>query len=344
MEYATILQNVRKHIELKYLFSRSYILNIIHGGVFSRLVLKFTQALRHMKILHFVALLIIMPTLYGQEKIYLYPSTEKVTIEGFSKDADAPYFQHFKAHPDSANGAAILVCPGGGYTNLADQHEGVDVARFYNQYGFDAFVLHYRLNDFSQGGHRFPDQYRDVTNAIRIIKLRAKEWKLDPERIGIIGFSAGGHLASMCATMHLPSVKKSKDVLETVSSRPAFAILIYPVITLAGAATHRGSREMLLGKNPENELVDSLSTQNRVNEHTPPTFLVYSTDDNVVPPENGLLFYQALRRHRIPASLHIYDHGGHGYGMAPNDKVLNSWPMLSVHWLERLGYRIRKKN
>lgn len=279
----------------------------------------------------------------AQEKIYLYPTSEKVTIDGFEKDTEPPYIQHFKAEPDDANGAAILVCPGGGYSNLADQHEGNDVARFYTQYGFDAFVLHYRLNSADQSGHRFPDQYRDVTTALRTIKMRSKELKIDPERIGIIGFSAGGHLASMCATMHLPAEKKSNKMLEQWSSKPAFAILIYPVITLAGAPAHNGSREMLLGKNPENELVDSLSTQNRVDADTPPTFLVYATDDNVVPPENGILFYQALRKHRIPASLHIYDHGGHGFGMAPEDKALNTWPWLSVKWLERLDYKVNKK-
>lgn len=275
----------------------------------------------------------------AQEKIYLYPATEKVTIDGFEKDKEPPYFEYFKANPDSANGSAILICPGGGYTNLALEHEGSDVARFYNQHGFDAFVLHYRLNVFDQSGHRFPDQYRDVTTAMRILKSRAKDWKLDPERIGVLGFSAGGHLASMGATMHLPANKKSKNILERWTSRPAFAILLYPVITLSGAAAHTYSREMLLGKNPDNELVDSLSTHNRVNPHTPPTFIVFSTDDDAVPPENGILFYQALRKNKIPSSLHIYDHGGHGYGMAPKDNVLNTWPWLSVQWLERLGYK-----
>jgi acetyl esterase/lipase len=278
----------------------------------------------------------------AQEKIYLYPSTEKVIIEGYENDKEPPYIEYFKANPDSANGSAILVCPGGGYSHLADQHEGVDVARFYNKHGLDAFVLHYRLNSFDQSGHRFPDQYRDVTTAMRIIKSKAKGLKLDPERVGIIGFSAGGHLASMCATMHLPANKKSKNTLEQWSSRPSFAILIYPVITLSGAPAHRGSAEMLLGKNPANELVDSLSTQNRVDSHTPPTFLVYSTDDGAVPPENGILFYQALRKVNVPASLLIFDHGGHGYGMAPKDKVLNTWPWLSVKWLDRQGYRIKK--
>jgi acetyl esterase/lipase len=276
------------------------------------------------------------------QKIYLYPATEKVTIDGYEKDKEPPYIEYFKANPDSANGSAILVCPGGGYSHLADQHEGVDVAKFYNQYGFDAFVLHYRLNSSDQSGHRFPDQYNDVTTALRTIKSRAKEWKINPERLGIIGFSAGGHLASMGTTMHLPANKKSKNKLEQWSSRPAFSILIYPVIALSGKPAHRGSCEMLLGKNPDNELVDSLSTHRRVNDHTPPTFLVFSVDDNVVPADNGILFYEALRKHNVPASLHIYDHGGHGYGMAPKNPVLNTWPWLSIKWLERLGYRGKK--
>lgn len=291
----------------------------------------------------FLIYLISTMTLHAQEKIFLYPASEKVTVDGFDRDKEPPYFEYFKANADSANGAAILICPGGGYTHLAIDHEGRDVARYYNQYGFDAFVLHYRLNVGDQSGHRFPDQYRDVTTALRIIKSRAKEWKINPERIGILGFSAGGHLASMGTTMHLPANRKSKNVLEQWSTRPAFSILIYPVITLAGAPAHNGSREMLLGRNPDNELVDSLSTQNRVDKHTPPTFLVYSTDDTVVPPENGILFYQALRRYNIPTSLHIYDHGGHGYGMAPKDAVLNTWPWLSIKWLERLGYKAGKR-
>lgn len=292
------------------------------------------------KIWLFLFLLTSLSTM-AQEKIYLYPASQKVTIDGFDKEP--PYIEYFKAKPDSANGSAILICPGGGYSHLADQHEGVDVARFYNQYGFDAFVLHYRLNNGAQQGHKFPDQYQDVTTAMRTIKSRAKEWNLDPERVGVLGFSAGGHLASMNTTMHLAANRKSKNALEQWSTRPAFSILIYPVITLSGRSAHNGSREMLLGKNPDNALVDSLSTYNRVDAHTPPTFIVFSTDDNVVPPENGILFYQALRQHNIPSSLHIYDHGGHGYGMAPKDPVLNTWPGLSVEWLKRLGYRAKSK-
>ena len=277
----------------------------------------------------------------AQEKIPLYPAGAAVTIEGFDKEP--PYLEHFPARADSANGSAIVICPGGAYTMLADQHEGKDVADFFTSHGYEAFVLYYRLNNFEQKGHRFPDQYNDVTTAMRIVKSRAAEWKINPERVGILGFSAGGHLASMGTTMHLAADSKSKDPLQRVSSRPAFSILIYPVITLAGAAAHNYSREMLLGKNPDNSLVDSLSTWRRVDAHTPPVFLVYATDDNAVPPENGLMFYEALRKHNIPASLHIYDHGGHGFGMAPKDPILNTWPTLAIAWLKRMGYAIRKK-
>ena len=278
---------------------------------------------------------------HAQEKIFLYPSTEKVTIDGFDRDKEPPYMDHYKAHPDTAHGGAILICPGGAYTNLALQHEGKDVARFFNNQGFDAFVLHYRLNNFEQQGHRFPAPYRDVTTALRIIKSKAKDLHLDGERIGILGFSAGGHLASMASTMFLPAHKKSKDPLEKFNSRPAFSILIYPVITLAGAAAHAYSREMLLGKNPDPTLVDSLSTQNRITAHTPPTFLVYANDDKAVPPENGILYYEALRKFNINVNLHIYDRGGHGFGLGPKDPVLKTWPTLSIEWLKKLGFMIK---
>jgi acetyl esterase/lipase len=270
----------------------------------------------------------------AQEKIFIYPSGAMVTHKDFDKDSIPPYLLYFKAPVDSADGAAILICPGGSYTMLSEKLEGTDVAKFYNAHGYSAFVLHYRLNNGKQQGHRFPDQYTDVTTAMKLIKSRAAEWRLDPSRLGILGFSAGGHLASMCATMESPA--KGNSGPASFSSRPAFAILIYPVIALAGEAAHQYSREMLLGKNPDPARVDSLSTYRRVDERTPPTFLVYANDDKAVPPENGILFYQALRAHKVPASLHIYDHGGHGFGLAQNDPELNSWTGLSIQWLNSL--------
>ncbi len=277
----------------------------------------------------------------AQEKIFLYSPTEKVTRDGFELDKEPPYFSYYKASPDSANGSSILICPGGGYGHLADKHEGSDIAKYFNDRGFDAFVLHYRLNNFAQQGHRYPAQYNDVTTAMRIIKSRSKEWKLDPEKVGVIGFSAGGHLASTLGTMIKPANRKSGVALERFSTRPAFMLLIYPVISMSTKYAHRGSVENLVGKNPELSLLDSLSTDTRVTPQTPPTFIVFSTDDNVVPVENGIMFYEALRKNGVPGSIHVYDHGGHGYGMAPNDAVLNSWPGLSVEWLRRQGYAKR---
>lgn len=256
----------------------------------------------------------------AQEKIFLYPD---------KTGKDAPYIELFKAA--KPNGTTIMVCPGGGYTHLAVDHEGKDVAKFYNQNGFDAWVLHYRVNN-DQDLYHFPDQYNDVTTAIRIVKSKAA----NPERVGIIGFSAGGHLSSMCTTMHIDAKKDSSNPFEKFSSRPAFAMLIYPVIDMSGAIAHQGSKNNLLGKNPDAKLADSLSTQNRVNEKTPPTFIIYSTDDDVVMVENGIEFYKALRKYNVPATMHIFDHGGHGYGMAPKDAVIGKWPEMSVEWIKSL--------
>lgn len=284
-----------------------------------------------MKLLSFVFVVTALSA-SAQEKTLLYPSTQKVTIDGFDKEP--PHIKYFKAK-GTPNGITILVVPGGGYTHLSTELEGSEIAEFYNDNGFDCYMLVYRLNNSGQKGHKHPAQYNDVTRAIRIVKSKAK----DPERVGIIGFSAGGHLSSMCATMHLPANKNSKDPVEQWNTRPAFAILMYPVITF-GAKAHAGSREMLLGKNPDKTMIDSLSTEKQVDEKTPPTFIVYTTDDDVVPVENGLLFYEALRAHNVPATIHIYDHGGHGYGL--RNPELKSWGPLSVEWIQTLGIAASK--
>lgn len=292
------------------------------------------------KVFIFAFIILSMAHTKAQERSYLYPAEEKHVIGGSKHLADAPYFEHFRPNPDSANGAAILICPGGAYTNLADQHEGKDIALFFNKQGFDAFVLHYRLNDFEQSGSRYPAQYNDVTRAMRMIKSRAKDWKIDPERIGVIGFSAGGHLASCLGTMILPGNQKAKEELEKWSTRPAFMVLVYPVIAISTKYGHKYSTQMLLGPNPDPALLDSLSTEKRVTALTPPTFIVYSNDDPVLP-ENGILFYEALRRENVPAEMHIYGHGGHGYGMAPQDPVLNTWPSFCISWLKRQGFCVK---
>ena len=286
-------------------------------------------------IISFFALLIFISSGHAQEKILLYPAHTDLKIGGSMKINEPPHLLYFSSGTGT-NKKSILICPGGGYTALAKDHEGFDVARFFNSKGYDAFVLLYRLNDFQQGGSRFPAQYDDVTRAMQIIRSRAKEFGIDPSLTGIMGFSAGGHLASMGTTMFKDGDPNAKDILEKQSTRPAFSILVYPVIALNDSFTHKGSAEMLTGKNSPAAIRDSLSTQNRVTDKTPPTFLIYGNDDKVVPPENGIVFYQALRKHNIPASLHIYPSGGHGFGLAPKNPILSGWPEVAVQWIEQL--------
>ncbi|WP_336513951.1 alpha/beta hydrolase [Pollutibacter soli] len=283
-------------------------------------------------------LLMIQYDLVAQQKILLYPDQPNLRIGGSSKIDEPPYLMVFPSKVEGSK-KSILICPGGGYTALANKHEGFDIAAFFNEHGYHAFMLMYRLNDGNQTGSRFPAQLDDVTRAMQIIRSRAAEFNIDTMGTGIIGFSAGGHLASMGATMFTKGNPSSTNILERQNTRPSFAILVYPVIALNDSFTHKGSRDMLTGKNSTSAFRDSLSTQNRVTAETPPTFLIYGNDDKVVPPENGIVFYEALRKYNIPTTLHIYPHGGHGFGLAPKDPVLNTWPQLAIAWLDSLNVR-----
>mgnify|MGYP001484006323 CR=1 FL=1 len=235
--------------------------------------------------------------------------------------------------PGTANGTAVVVVPGGGYGHLAIDKEGHQVARWLNSLGVAAFVLKYRLGP----KYRHPAMLMDAQRAIRTVRARAAEWNVDPSRIGILGFSAGGHLASTAGTHFDPGKPDSSDPIETVSSRPDFMILIYPVITLRDEYTHQGSKRNLLGPEPDPRLVELLSNERQVTPETPPTFLVHTTDDRAVPVENSLLFYQALRSAGVPAEMHIYQSGPHGFGLAPNDPVLSSWLERCEDWMARLN-------
>lgn len=273
----------------------------------------------------------------SQQRIYLYPSEEGIVIRGF--DTTAPYIDYYPSKNPSAGKTAVLICPGGAYQHLAWEKEGVLPARLFNENGMDAFVLRYRLNNPKQEGHRYPAQYNDVTTAIRIIRSRAAAWGIDPDKTGVMGFSAGGHLASTAATIHQKGDPSAQDPLLRIDTRPSFAILVYPVITMDTSFGHRGSRNNLLGPKPDEALVQALSTENRVNSATPPVFLVHADDDKGVPPMNSIVFYEALKKNNVKASMLIYDHGGHGFGMAPTDPLLSQWPMQVVQWLQRQGFR-----
>ncbi|GAC1426509.1 MAG: alpha/beta hydrolase [Chitinophagaceae bacterium] len=262
----------------------------------------------------------------AQQRFFLYPpAQEGVTHKGF--DTIAPFMDYYPARNGVTGRPAVLICPGGAYMHLAWDKEGTLPALFFNEQGIDAFVLHYRLNNDRQEGHQYPAQYNDVTTALRMIRSKAAEWGINPGKTGVMGFSAGGHLASTAGTI------LQKD------TRPSFLILIYPVITMDDEYTHKKSREMVAGPHPDPALLQALSTEKRITPQTPPTFLVHADNDRAVPPQNSLWFYEALKKNQVPASLMIYDHGGHGFGMAPGDTVLNQWPKLCVQWMARLGFR-----
>ncbi|HEU0121274.1 MAG TPA: alpha/beta hydrolase [Bryobacteraceae bacterium] len=244
------------------------------------------------------------------------------------EDKDTPALTPWIAK--NPNGKAIVVCPGGGYGALAVDHEGRQIAQWLNSQGISAFVLRYRLGP----KYRHPAMIHDVQRAIRTVRARAAEFGVNPAKLGVMGFSAGGHLSATAATHFDAGQGASEDPIERVSSRPDFAVLAYPVITFTEEAyVHKGSRRNLLGENPDPKLVENLSNEKAVTRETPPTFLFHTDADSGVPPENSVLFYLALRKHGIPAELHIYEKGPHGVGLAWSDLVLSSWPARLADWL-----------
>ena len=245
---------------------------------------------------------------------------------------DIPTLTTYLPPKDKMTGAAIIVCPGGGYTHLAD-HEGRPVAEWLNSLGVTAFVLKYRLGP----RYHHPAQMQDAARAIRIVRARAAEWGLDPQRIGILGFSAGGHLASTAGTHFDSGNPNAADAIERVSSKPNVLILIYPVITMRDK-THAGSRKNLLGDDPAPELVTLLSNDEQVTKETPPAFLVHTSNDDAVPVENSLLFVNALRRASVPFEFHLYERGPHGFGLGGKDPILATWPDRCADWLRLHGF------
>ncbi len=248
-------------------------------------------------------------------------------------DIDIPTITIYRPPEGKSNGAAVVVCPGGGYAVLAD-HEGRPVAEWLNTLGVTGIVLKYRLGP----RYHHPAMLNDVARALRTVRFHAAEWNLDPQRIGVLGFSAGGHLASTAATHFDDGNPNAPDPIDRVSSRPDVAILIYPVITLSGPYAHQGSRNNLLGEHPSQELIDLLSNEKQVTSRTPPTFLVHTAADSGVPCENSLLFAMACRKAGVPVELHLYEHGEHGFGLGGNDPILSTWPKSCGDWLRARGF------
>jgi acetyl esterase/lipase len=252
------------------------------------------------------------------------------------QDKDIPTLTPFWPSPAKATGAAIVICPGGGYGGLAP-HEGRDYARFLNESGIAGFVLKYRLGS---GGYRHPVMLQDAARAVRLVRARAGEWKLDSHRIGIMGSSAGGHLASTLLTHFDAGKPEAADLVERQSSRPDLGILCYAVITM-GQFTHQGSKGNLLGNDPSPELVRALSNELQVTKDTPPCFIWHTYEDNGVPVENSLQFAEALRRAGVPCDLHIYQKGPHGLGLGTrewNPEKRHPWTRDCIFWLQVQGF------
>jgi len=242
----------------------------------------------------------------------------------------------------AASGAAMVICPGGGYGGLAD-HEGGTYALFLNRAGITCFVLKYRL-----GSHRYrhPTMLNDAARALRWVRAHADEYGVDSKRVGIMGSSAGGHLASTLLTHFDPGDPRDPDPVNRQSSRPDLGVLCYPVITMENFG-HAGSRENLLGKSPTQDLIDFLSSEKQVTNQTPPTFLWHTFKDNVVPVRNSLEFASALDRHGVPFYLHIYQEGGHGMGLGTSDKDFKGahpWAQDLLYWLKAQGFLEVKKS
>ena len=269
----------------------------------------------------------------AQEALPLWPDGAPGALGQSTNDIPAATL--YLAPADKATGAAIVVCPGGGYGALAG-HEGADYALYLNQHGITAFVLKYRLGSH---GYRHPRMLEDAQRAIRLVRARAPEWKIDPRRIGIMGSSAGGHLASTALT-HFDAGKASAgDPVERQSCRPDLGVLCYPVISM-GPNTHAGSKNNLLGKDPPAELVELLSNEKQVTHDTPPCFIWHTAEDKAVKVENSLEFAGALQKNGVPFDLHVYQKGAHGLGLGdkpPFDHV-HPWARDLVFWLKEQGF------
>ena len=267
----------------------------------------------------------------SQEKILLYPqgptesnelkTEEKWRDKDFLLDISEPRMYAYPASKENNCGTAVLICPGGGYSGVSAVKEGAEIANWFNELGVSAFVLYYRMPN---GHYEIP--LKDAQTALSIIHKRAREWKINKKKIGIMGFSAGGHLASTFGTH-----------FKTKNERPAFMMLAYPVVSMDQAITHGGSRLNLLGKTPSDELVKLYSNELQITKKTPPTFIVHAKDDGAVPIANSENLEKALKAHNVPVKLVPYDKGGHGFGMRKKNIPADNWPEELRSWMKEMG-------
>ena len=312
---------------------------------FSHPVNEMKRSLLLPALLHFATML------HSQETIPLYdsaipnsrPSADREASEINSDSiliiskVSRPTLTIFPAPIQKANGAAVIIFPGGGYTIIAAGHEGYDVAKNFNKMGISAFVVKYRIPDDQTMVQKEIGPLQDAQRAIQLVRQRAKEWHLDPKKIGILGFSAGGHLASTAGTHFNKVVIANKY---KTSLRPDFMILVYPVISFTDSIGHIGSRDQLIGKNPTKEKIKEYSNEFNVSRETPPTFLVHAKDDGAVPVSNSLHFYEALQKNKVPSEIYIYEKGGHGFGLNNSTSHLK-WMDLVSQWMLKNGWLTR---
>lgn len=246
-----------------------------------------------------------------------------------SADDDVPTITVYLPRSTPQGMSAVIICPGGGYARLAMNHEGRQVANYLNSLGVAAFVLKYRLGP----KYHHPVELGDAQRAIRVLRSHATEWHIATDRIGILGFSAGGHLAMSASTQFDAGRAGATDAVDRVSSRPDFSVLGYPVISLVEPWTHQGSKTNLLGANPDPQLAKSLSGEQAVTKQTPPTFIFQTNADKTVPAENAAYYFLALRKADVPVELHVFENGPHGVGLAMEDAALSEWSRLLTNWL-----------
>ena len=262
-------------------------------------------------------------------RLYLWDNPPGV-VAGPDTDTDPTVPTMDVYLPDHPNGAAVIFFPGGAYVHLSTVREGSDVAHLLNSHGIAGFVVRYR----HAPRYQYPIPMLDARRAIRTVRSEAEQFQVDPHRIGIMGFSAGGHLAATVATQFDGGDPDATDPIDRVSSRPDFAVLLYPVITFTQEKyVHKGSRKSLLGT--RQELWPALSAELHVGPGTPPVFLVHATTDTTVPVENSILFYMACRNAGVSAEMHIFAIGRHGFGLAPTDPALRVWPALMLAWMDK---------
>jgi acetyl esterase/lipase len=265
-------------------------------------------------------------------------SSEKIEKSDITiiRDVQVPDIAVYLPTKKFATGQAVVICPGGGYWILAYDYEGTDIAKYLNSIGVAAIVLKYRLPVYGNCIEPYKAPLMDAQRAMRIVRFNAQKWNINTSGIGIMGFSAGGHLASTLGTHFDYGNNSAADSIEKQSCRPDFMILMYPVISFVDSCCHTGSREALLGKNPPKDLVINFSSELQVRKDTPPAFFVHADDDTGVPVENSLLMYAALRKNKIPAELHILSEGQHGFGLAINNEHIAPWTGYLKLWLRSL--------